>query len=1210
MEGQKNQTLSSTAENCSEKLASISTFLNTNGLFGRESEKSKINSAVQRISSGERVKGEVILLYGPSGVGKTDLVQSVRKDCVANGSSSVLWASARHEQQFQFDAPKSLQKKRDSAVNGGSKGKGSPGARPQGPLSALSDALTQIFQRIEEKGDSTFASARQSLNKYCSLEEINLLATLIPSIRAATGRELEASEGRVVEPLPSMPQSSGATSENKGLKHPEDLDLGIHQNDNDNKKKGNKAPTVNNPYTLRRMIILIARVFKLVASEETPVVLFLDDLQWADRDSQAALSTLLKDSCLFNLLLIGAVQTDQEGDDTNSTGSNGRDDFSAQSTVAPFSLGTTKFPVENLILGPFTEHQCNELISQALRLPTADTMELGRLVYHRTAGNPYFVIQFLGLLDRKGWIKFDTDRKQFSFDLGIISAETSLMGNVVAVMAQKISQLPHSDQVSLVVASILGYTFNADLLECALNSIELVSLFPTNLSISENAGELDSVAGSEKTRSTTADRDYLATPDARSSLAVLCEAGMIEQVGEKSSRTYRFTHQQVQETAAAMLPSCENGPLIKGSVGALILDVFHLENDKEDCLRLATSLVAQNPSPLPYDQVARLCIDEAQKAANNADFRSSAKYAEAGIQRLERTPNVDCWEVHYSMLLELNSLSAEMHFAHGNMEKSKMRVEEVKAHAKRPRDTLRSFRVLLDMHGAKEEWGQAIVEIRHALKYLGFKTPPKHANSIHVVRDLIKSKMMLKGRTPKELEEQLPDVTDPIIDESMYYYGVIGLYAYFDGDQDLCASACNMLFQSILTHGINKNAANGMGAYGSICAILGDTNTAYQFGELALKLLDRPNLYEKQQQDQQVARVSSIVYGLLTPLKEPLRVSLIGLQDGFDAGIRAGEIVQACNCIRTRGEMGLYVGMSLPDFMREVQGYRLFMLDYKQLATVTMIRGYLQCAENLTGKNTLHCSPNQLRGTFMDEEEEEKVRGGRNATTEDHLVLLTYHYARMLLLYLLGQHEAAEADRSKFANKFKYEGAPLWGKAFTYCISGLNCYALARRFTGALPRKRMISLGNSYRQKLQPWTKCDSPMVSHMIKLMDAEELSTKTNGKATMNQDSEISKLFRGAIQEAEDGCHFLTKAIGCELLAEHMLEGQGPSFPGTIEAIRDAFQAYTDYGAILKLHHMEVRYRKVVALGAVPTSERFHQLRVEPHLLHQEPSSSLLDE
>ena len=142
--------------------------------------------------------------------------------------------------------------------------------------------------------------------------------------------------------------------------------------------------------------LVFRRFLGVFARKEHPLALFLDDLQWLDAATLDLLEDLLTRSDLRYLMLIGAYR-DNEVD-----------------AVHPLrrkleTIKSTGGNVEEITLAPLACEHVLQLIAEAVRCEPASAVTLAQLVHGKTAGNPFFVIQFLHALAEEGLLTLDYD---------------------------------------------------------------------------------------------------------------------------------------------------------------------------------------------------------------------------------------------------------------------------------------------------------------------------------------------------------------------------------------------------------------------------------------------------------------------------------------------------------------------------------------------------------------------------------------------------------------------------------------------------------------------------------------------------------------------------------------------------------------------------------------------------------------------------------
>src|ERR1700677_1193762 len=191
-----------------------------------------------------------------------------------------------------------------------------------------------------------------------------------------------------------------------------------------------------------RFQLVFRRFIGVFARPNRPLALFFDDLQWLDAATLDLLEDLLTRSELQHLILIGAYR-DNEVDTTHPL---------ARKLDAIRNAGGK---IETITLAPLTHRHLRELIADALHCETERAAPLAELVHDKTAGNPFFAIQFMSSLAEEGMLTFDHDATRWSWDFPRIHAK-GYTDNVVDLMVAKLTRLPAETQQALQQLACLG----------------------------------------------------------------------------------------------------------------------------------------------------------------------------------------------------------------------------------------------------------------------------------------------------------------------------------------------------------------------------------------------------------------------------------------------------------------------------------------------------------------------------------------------------------------------------------------------------------------------------------------------------------------------------------------------------------------------------------------------------------------------------------
>ena len=180
----------------------------------------------------------------------------------------------------------------------------------------------------------------------------------------------------------------------------------------------------------------------MFARPEHPLALFVDDLQWLDSATLDLLEELLTQSDVRNLLVIGAYRDNEVG--------------SAHPLVRKLhAIREAGAVVHEIALAPLAREDLTQLVADALHAEPQRVATLARLVGDKTAGNPFFTIQFLTGLDDEGLLSFDHAHARWSWDLDGIRAKR-YTDNVADLMFGKLARLPAATQQALQSLACLG----------------------------------------------------------------------------------------------------------------------------------------------------------------------------------------------------------------------------------------------------------------------------------------------------------------------------------------------------------------------------------------------------------------------------------------------------------------------------------------------------------------------------------------------------------------------------------------------------------------------------------------------------------------------------------------------------------------------------------------------------------------------------------
>ena len=181
-----------------------------------------------------------------------------------------------------------------------------------------------------------------------------------------------------------------------------------------------------------------------------PLVLFLDDMQWADSAS-LNLVNLIAAAPATESLLIVMTYRDNEVSPTH-----------------PFMLALREqekhgVPAHSIDLRPLGVREVAGFIADTLRQDAATAEPLAEIICQKTGGNPFFMRQFLQALHTAKLIAFDHQSKVFRYDPAAVKG-AEITENVADFLAAKLRKLPADTREALRVAAVIGNRFDIGVL--------------------------------------------------------------------------------------------------------------------------------------------------------------------------------------------------------------------------------------------------------------------------------------------------------------------------------------------------------------------------------------------------------------------------------------------------------------------------------------------------------------------------------------------------------------------------------------------------------------------------------------------------------------------------------------------------------------------------------------------------------------------------
>ncbi len=638
-----------------------------------------------------------------------------------------------------------------------------------------------------------------------------------------------------------------------------------------------------------------SRVFKqfigVFTTKEHPLVVFLDDLQWADSASLKLIELLMTDTESQYLLLIGAYR-DNEVSPIHPT----------VQTIERIEAAGMR--VDNIVLQPLHQNHVEELIADTLNEGIQSKI-LAELLFNKTGGNPFFLTQLLKALYQEDLLSYDLSLGNWHWNLTQIQAIGITDYNVVELIARNIRKLSEETQEVLKLATCIGSTFNLEVL--AIVREQSTSFVAEQLWSALQEGLILPLSNEYKI-------PMVFTPE---------ESKEITLADVKVD--YKFLHDRVQQAAYSLIPD-EQKKQTHLKVGKLLLQNTTEQERKENIFALVNQLnygIDLLQSEAEIYELASLNLIAGQKAKAATAYESAVKYLNVGLELLRE----DSWNQQYQLTFNLHLEAAELEFITTNFERSQYLSDILLIHAKTLLEKVKVYELKIQFDISKNQLRAAIDTGTSVLEMFGvqLKQTPHEGLMIDNLGDL-------------------PVMTDPDKIAAMGILNAI-LAAAFLGHTAMFPVIISTMISLTIQYGQSAHAAYAYTFYGALlCGGFNDIDSGYRFGKQGIYLLEKFEAKSVQ------AKIFTVFNALVRHWKEPLLEGLKCFRIGIQSGLEVGDIEFACHNAANYCNSSFLSGEYLEKLEEEQVKYRDLSQKLKQDFDICHIKIYHQLVESLKVK--------------------------------------------------------------------------------------------------------------------------------------------------------------------------------------------------------------------------------------------------------------------
>ena len=905
------------------------------------------------------------------------------------------------------------------------------------------------------------------------------------------------------------------------------------------------VPSLGLTESQNRFNRVFQQFIRVFTQPEHPLVIFLDDLQWVDLASLKLIQLLVCDSNSQYLLLIGAYR------DNEVSGSH-------PLMLALAEMQPAHAVTNDIVLQPLQITHTNQLVADTLRTNTATTKPLAELVFKKTQGNPFFLTQLLKSLHQDNLLTFNFDRDRWQWDINLLQG-IDITDNVVELMVDRIQKMSPKTQNILRFAACIGDKFTLDVLAI----VNEKSLLETAKDLWEALQANLILPLSEAYKI-----PLFLDPDASKIL-----------LSKPLKVGYKFLHDRVQQAAYSLIPDSQK-KATHLKIGQLLLQNTTLEERKEDIFTLVNHL-NYGIDLLTLDtekyELAELNLIAGQKAKTATAYESALRYFKVGLELLA----ANSWQQQYELTLALYESAVETAYLNGDFEQMEQWATVVLQQAKTPIDKMKVYEVKIQTCMAQVKQLEAIEIGLQALELLGVSLP-QSPSPLDIQQALSRTATNLVGKNIEDLIN-LPLMTEVDKLAAIRMLTSLGSPTY---------QAAPTLFPLVVCAQVNLSLESGnapFSAYGYVCygvilnGIVQDIESAYQFGKLALNLVERFNALELKTSVFFVAGACTM-HG-----KVHARETLPLLLNGYHSGLENGHFEYGGYAAMQKCQHAYFTGQELASLERDMANVSDALVQLKQENALSWNQIFQQSVSNLLELTQNRCC---LLGKAYNEERSLLLLQKANDRTGLH-----YFYTNKLILcYLFGEDDRALENAERAAQYLDGVKAFLVVPVFHFYDSlvQIAIYPSASRSQ----QERILERVLNNQEKMRKWAGHAPMNFQHKYELVEAER-------SRILGQYWQAMECYDRAIAGAKEHGYIQEEALANELAAKFYFL-QGKDKIAQVYLV-EAYYGYLRWGATAKISDLETRYPQL--LISIPKREASSENVTQPSNSTPIGSSNSLD-
>ncbi len=689
----------------------------------------------------------------------------------------------------------------------------------------------------------------------------------------------------------------------------------------------------------------MARLVAALAMPERPLVVFCDDVQWADLSSLDLLTSLATDPESRHVLLVCAYRDNELGP--------------AHPLLPAIANMRAGGRLDEIVLGPLDVDAVLDLVTDTFPgLP--GRMRLATAAHAKTRGNAFFLRRFLENLVERGLVRNDPGASRWSWDAEAVEA-LDMPEDVIDFVADEIGRMPAESRRAMAVAACIGDRFELGALAHALGCDHATTLERIRAGL---VGELLTATGTDRS---TATRRLV----------------------------FHFAHDRVRQAARGAIDDTA-AAAIHRSVGRFFLD--HLEVSELDSrlFEVVEHLNRGGTTDLRPSDRARLCalnLEAGRRAVRSAAFEVGDAYFRQARSQLDDDP----WSVNYAQTHAIFVEGARAAYLAGDHGEMDALLDVAVQHAREVLHRLAAQEVRIQARLSQQRFADALGLALDALKEIGVEVPREPTAGD--VEAAVGATLAAVQATSQEDLARIPISDDPVVRARMRIQTGAMSSAYMAAPSLLPILACNIV-RATLDQGVCKESPYGFAVLGLVLNAVNLMDAAHSLGRIAFEMLDRVG--ERSTRPRTLHVLAAHVMPFVEPLRDWVPIERQVARLGFDTGdleyAAWGLHCEVCN--------GFYAGAPLDELAPVFERNRASLEHHRQMAALGCTLQYGRAIACLRGEAA---DPESLSGPDYDEAAQMAAFRAANFRGAGFILAVLGAYVRFVFRDLAGAIASMDA---------------------------------------------------------------------------------------------------------------------------------------------------------------------------------------------------------